>query len=631
MFVFSLKSCVAKETKSNPKNTSSIADNKAKTTSASTSSVVDKPKVSPIKKKTEMTTNKKSFEDLDDDIISIPDSFDNTLFTQSSRNADDTEMVSVILEGLESNKDPETLDITVSLRILIYFPVFNCLTFQEENGSGDQSKFFDDSNTDNSTVANDKKVCVPKLKMKDIGVQTTDTKVVLQNVSVQCRALQKTEGIQTDTPHKSSNTSTDVSHSSDDCQSNDCCFHKFVESVSCSSLKNFLKSLIQMKDRPQDVQQILREYYQNLYEFLSKTHSLAQPSEPVLTDSNKPPTNQITVAPKTETQSKFEEPMASFDLIHTNSSVDSVPSSLPEEINEIPMKTISKRQVSEDESKTNKRSASVQPINKSKKIKPIELSDEEMDETIKESKVKEPVVPKGGVQIDLSDVTQQSNSVVEESTSRAKTGLRGPKSRQNITASKNKASEDLKKPKKQKTYVSSDDEEEEEVKTVPEKKTITKEKTKSRPNPKKKALEESFVSMDLTTDNTTIDEKQEPTLKKTAKRTASVSGLTKKSKKQSVEKMAEVLVEKSKTKNVYNFSEDENKEEKESKESNQRNKRKAIPKKKFPIEDTEEKDETVEKPSKKRQTIDNKSDDSIVNDLKSSTYKPRPKSKVCLK
>ena len=100
LFVFSLKSSIAKDSKTKPKNSSS-----------STSSMTE------LNKKTKMAANQKPTSNEDnEEILSIPDSFDNELFTQNSRSGDNTELVSVILEGLESNCD--SLNTTVSHLIL---------------------------------------------------------------------------------------------------------------------------------------------------------------------------------------------------------------------------------------------------------------------------------------------------------------------------------------------------------------------------------------------------------------------------------------------------------------------------------------------------------------------------------
>ena len=94
--------------------------------------------------------------------------------------------------------------------------------------------------------------------LADIGVQIIEkpSRVVLQNVSVQCSVSQSSHSVQTEKVVTPSPTSA-VNQSSDCCQSNNCCFHKFVETIACNSLKTFLKSLIELKEIPSEADKTL--------------------------------------------------------------------------------------------------------------------------------------------------------------------------------------------------------------------------------------------------------------------------------------------------------------------------------------------------------------------------------------
>ena len=163
--------------------------------------------------------------------------------------------------------------------------------------------------------------------------------------------------------------------------------------------------------------------------------------------------------PKTEEQHKSEVPISSSDLIKIHSSEDSVQSTIPSEVKKQKPKA---RRQSDSNKMSAKRPSAPQLKNKNKKVKAIESSDEEMEIIQTEDpKPDEPVVPKEVIQIDSSVSTSQSNGCSDQSPSKSKPRIKGPKSRQKTvskTCIETVCEEPKPKPKKQKTYVSSDEE-----------------------------------------------------------------------------------------------------------------------------------------------------------------------------
>ena len=118
MIVFSLKSCVANGAK-NKQKSGSVSDDKP-VANKRTKAAEERPRSRPMIESPKKLL-KKSIEYLDSDaesMDSIPDSFGDQSHTgvNDTKEEDNTELVSVILEGLESNTERLSIELDVLLK-----------------------------------------------------------------------------------------------------------------------------------------------------------------------------------------------------------------------------------------------------------------------------------------------------------------------------------------------------------------------------------------------------------------------------------------------------------------------------------------------------------------------------------
>ena len=407
----------------------------------------------------------------------------------------------------------------------------------------------------------------------------------------------------------------------------------------------------------------------------------AVPPLPIVSNKTQTASEPPLIEAKPEDTKKVEEPISSFELIKTNSSVDSSPWSTPPKVesNTSKAKPQTKARRQSTEQKVGPKRSAAQSKSKSKKIKAKDdSSDEDIEEVYEtpefqtktttedknqnkskavlkneknsiekksesessdeelvvngskrktnqkkvEEVIEKPFVPEV-IEIGSSfSGSQTTESVVK--TTKNKPKLKGPKSRQSTASKRPPSVESKARPKKPKVYVSSDEELEE--LTVTEPKTTTK--TKTIENKSKAVLKNDQNSKEKPSiADSTTDEKQTRTRKQTAKRGTN-SGLNKSTKKSNIEGMAET----SDNRNVFDFT--DNEEKNESTDNKTQTKRKSIPKKRFAIEDM---DTTPREPEVKPIIITtvkkrNQSED-VLNETKEiepkvTKQKPRPKSKV---
>ncbi|XP_054165957.1 MATH and LRR domain-containing protein PFE0570w-like [Oppia nitens] len=268
----SLKLCIkSKESDKIESKTSSssttevkIADNKPKPKSVTTS----KPETmttTSVKNKT-VEALKKSFEYVSDDesIDSIPDSFDDTVVTNrksfSKDNVDDdnTEVLSMVLKGLEaSSSSPDDIS-------------NNFGTINEDQmkvKSSEKVKVYDSKSCQSEQEMSHKEIQTnkhvlrsvstqyetPKKNVKSMATQYEVMNNVFKSVSTQSEVMQTEEQSVQTIEVVVNNNHTNNSHIVDNndnrnCESNNCCFHEFINSCGCHSLKTFLKQLVEFSN-----------------------------------------------------------------------------------------------------------------------------------------------------------------------------------------------------------------------------------------------------------------------------------------------------------------------------------------------------------------------------------------------
>ncbi|CAG2168241.1 unnamed protein product [Oppiella nova] len=250
LIIESLKSCVANGAK-NKQKSGSVSDDKP-VANKRTKAAEERPRSPPMiesPKKSPKKLLKKSIEYLDSDVESmdsIPDSFGDQSHTgvNDTKEEDNTELVSVILEGLESNNERLSIELDS--------------TFASEGHQSDGHQSDRLSQKKLQTKATEKvcpkvfesKSCQMSPQTEDRAMQTlneTVPKKVLKSISTQFCVSQTNQSIQTVDVVVNDDTNADKP-SDNCCESNNCCFHKFIHTIPCHSLQTFLKQMVEFKD-----------------------------------------------------------------------------------------------------------------------------------------------------------------------------------------------------------------------------------------------------------------------------------------------------------------------------------------------------------------------------------------------